>query len=137
MAMSHSPLEHLNPLQVWQVRIRIVTSGNNYIIEQFDRIFFCIKLRVPHLKLRLLVDPLDIPGDAVEFDEFPEAFLLESFHEIPFVDFSWEIRGDWFPEVVVKSIVWELERLLGEIGPELAVHAGVDVLAVFVGGAPP
>lgn len=37
----------------------------------------------------------------------------------------------------LKAVVWELEDLLGEIGPELAVHAGMYMLTILVGGGAP
>lgn len=137
MTMSHPPLEKLNPLQIRQIRVRIMTSSNDYKIEQFDTIFFCVKLCMSHFKFGLLFNPLNVSYGAVEFNVLSKALFLESFHEISFVNLSRKIRRYWFSEMVLKSIIRKLKRFFWEVGPQLTVHTWVNMFAIFVSGTPP
>lgn len=96
------------------------------------RIFIFLEICVPHLKLTFLLQIFYVSCYAVKLYILSEVLFLEPFDKIPFVNLSREIGRDRFPKVFLKSIIWKLKAFLRKISPKLAVHARVNMLAIFV-----
>lgn len=137
MTVGDLALELFDALKIGQVRIRIVTSGYNNKVEQLSCIFFLGDVCVPDLKLGDILQKLNVSRDTIKLDELLESLSFKPFEEVCFVDVSGQVGGDRFAKMFMKGVVRELEDFFGQVGPELAVHAGVNVFAVLVGGRTP
>jgi hypothetical protein len=137
MTVRDFSLELFDALEIWQVRIRIMTSGYNNKVKQLSCIFFLCDVCVSDLKLGNILQKLNVSGDTIKLDELVEFLSFKPFEEVCLVDVSGQVGGDRFAKMFVKGIVRELEDFFGQVGPELTVHAGVNMFAVLVSGRTP
>src|SRR5690606_12389391 len=74
---------------------------------------------------------------AVEADVFAYVGLFDAPLDVIPEHLARRVGADRPAEVVIEAVIGELQSLLGAVGPEIAVHAAVDRLAVLVqAGAP-
>lgn len=137
MTVRDFALELLDALKVGQVRIRIMARGYNNKVKQLGCIIFMCDVCVPDLKLGNILQKLNVSRDTIKLDELLESLSFKPFEKVCFVDVSGQVGGYRFAKMFVKGVVCELEDFFGQVGPELAVHAGVHVFAVLVGGRTP
>jgi len=135
--VQHPAVEPFEPLKVRHVRGREMAGGDHHVVELF---------RGTGVRLQVLRGDREFPRilrighpahRGAKADPVAHAGLLDPPLDVVPQHLARRIGGDRLAEVLLERVVGEFEALLRAVRPEVAVHAAMDRLAVFVEtGAP-
>lgn len=137
MAVGNFAFEHLDPLQLGNIRIRKMSCGHNNVLKVVDSVNFRCQIGESHFKLSFFLPILHVTRYLIERNKLSKVLLLKPSHEISSKNIPRQVRRHWLSKMLLEGIVWKLEAFLRKIGPQLTVHTRMHMLSVFVGSTPP